>query len=343
MYVRRSINARHLFQNSWPFLLGTAAWSSFILYVNEFLEYHFISIPVAPVTTIGIAVSLYLGFKSTSAYNRWWEARQIWGDIINRSRDWGNSVLNLVPAVEGKSLDAAVQKDLIVRHIAWVNALAFQLRASSRLKTADATRIFGHRRVFDEHHFHQTEESYHRLLPADDTAELERYTNKATQILRRQGEQLKALAEQGVLDSYRHVAMMAMLGAFYDAQGKCERIKNTPFPRQVANFGLMFTWVFIILLPLAFVDMFEAEAKLNNLSGSLTLEYMLVLVPFTVMISWVFFIMEKVSDSTEDPFEGGVTDVPISALCRVIEIDLKEMMDAEDIPEPLKPVDGVLY
>jgi putative membrane protein len=101
--------------------------------------------------------------------------------------------------------------------------------------------------------------------------------------------------------------------------------------------------VFIVLLPLAFVDMFEAEAKLHSLSTRLTLDYVLVMVPFTVLISWVFFVMEKVSDSTEDPFEGGVTDVPISALCRTIEIDLKEMLEAKEIPEPLKPVDGVLY
>jgi putative membrane protein len=217
------------------------------------------------------------------------------------------------------------------------------LRAQSRLKEANITRIFGHRRVFEEDHFHQTAESYRNHLSAGEAADLEKYSNKATQLLRRQGDRLRALAEDGLLDSYRHVAMMAMLGAFYDAQGKCERIKNTPFPRQVANFGLLFTWVFIVLLPLAFVDMFEAEAKLHSLSTRLTLDYVLVMVPFTVLISWVFFVMEKVSDSTEDPFEGGVTDVPISALCRTIEIDLKEMLEAKEIPEPLKPVDGVLY
>ena len=67
--------------------------------------------------------------------------------------------------------------------------------------------------------------------------------------------------------------MMAMLGAMYDAQGKCERIKNTPFPRQVANFGLMFTWVFIVLLPLAFVDSFEADTRFHALSTALSLDY----------------------------------------------------------------------
>jgi putative membrane protein len=161
--------------------------------------------------------------------------------------------------------------------------------------------------------------------------------------LRRQGDRLRALVQEGFLDSYRQVAMMGILAACYDMQGACERIKNTPFPRQIANFGLMFTWVFIFLLPLAFVDIFESETDLHILSTDRSLEYVLVMVPFTVLISWVFYIMEKVSDSTEDPFEGATTDVPISTLCRVIEIDLKQMLGAEDVPEPLAPIDGVNY
>lgn len=342
MYVRRGINASHLFRDSWMFLLGVTAWAIIVLYLNEFLQYHFISIPIAPVTTIGIAVSLYLGFKSTSAYNRWWEARQVWGEIINRSREWGNSVFNLI-IEDGEQLDPTIRSELIERHLAWVNALAYQLRSNSRLKDARVTRIFGHRRVFEDDRHHQAAESYRRYLSVEDASGLEKYANVATHLLRRQGDRLKALAEGGFIDSHRHVALMAMLGALYDAQGKCERIKNTPFPRQVANFGLMFTWVFIFLLPLAFVDIFEGETQVHELSSRISLEYMMIMVPFTVLISWVFFTMEKVSDSTEDPFEGGATDVPISSICRIIEIDLKQMMGAENIPEPLRPVDGVLY
>lgn len=342
MYVRRGVNVRHLFHSSWPFLIAVTLWSALVIYLNEFLNIPAVSIPIAPVTTIGIAVSLYLGFKSTSAYNRWWEARQIWGDIVNRSRDWGNSVFNLIHA-EGKPVDPEIPRELIVRHLAWVNALAYQLRSRSRLRSSTSTQIFDHRRVFSDASYHQDPESYRQHLSAEEIAEVEEKANVATHLLRRQGDRLRQLAEDGFLDSYRHVAMMAMVGAFYDGQGKCERIKNTPFPRQIANFGLMFTWVFILLLPLAFVDIFESETKLHDLPSMMAAEYMLVMVPFTVLISWVFFIMEKVSDSTEDPFEGGVTDVPISAICRTIEIDLRQMMGAEDVPGPMEPTDGVLY
>lgn len=72
-------------------------------------------------------------------------------------------------------------------------------------------------------------------------------------------------------------------------------------------------------------------------------EYMFTLVPFTVLTSWVFYIMEKISDSTEDPFEGGVTDVPISSLCRLIEVDLIEMLGEPEVPKKLEAIDGVLY
>ena len=342
MYVRRGIRARHLVANSWLFVVAMALWSLLVVYLNEFLGYHFLSIPIAPVTTIGVAVALYLGFKSTSAYNRWWEARQIWGEIVNRSRDWGNSVYNMIYAAD-RDVDPAIVKDLIERHIAWVNALAYQLRGRSRLKATHVGHVFGHRRVFDEAEFHRSPDCYRRHLKAEDAAAVGAYANPATQLLRRQGDRLRALVKDGLLDSHRHVALMTLLGAFYTQQGACERIKNTPFPRQVANFGLMFTWVFILLLPLAFVDVFEADTRFHQLSAALSVKYVLVVVPFTVLISWVFFMMEKVSNSTEDPFEGGATDVPISALCRVIEIDLKQMMAAEDVPEPAQPVDGVLY
>ena len=171
MYVRRGISARRLFHGSWPVLLGTAVWSAIVVYLNEFLGLHFISIPIAPVTVIGIAVSLYLGFKSTSAYNRWWEARQLWGGIINRSRDWGSSVFSLIYAT-GRELDPAVRVELIERHLAWVNALAYQLRKTSRFRRVDSGHLFG-RRIAAEAQFHQTPDCYRACLSEEEAAAVE--------------------------------------------------------------------------------------------------------------------------------------------------------------------------
>jgi putative membrane protein len=98
-----------------------------------------------------------------------------------------------------------------------------------------------------------------------------------------------------------------------------------------------------LLLPLAFLDVFETAAAREKLSLILTDKFTFSLVPLAAVISWVFLMMEKVSDSTEDPFEGGVHDVPLSALCRTVEIEFKQIMSEKDIPPPLEPVDDVLY
>lgn len=342
MYVRRRISFRHLFNDSWRHILLVTAWSLIVVYFHEIQGLKMFSIPIIPVTTIGIAVSLYLGFKSTSAYGRWWEARKVWGAIINDSRIWASAVFTLIFAPD-KELDPNVQRELIRRHLAWVNALAHQLRQRSRLKDSHNTRIFDHRLVTEGVEYHHSPECYRRFLSDAEWDEMAALENPAVHILRRQGDRLRELATAGFLDNYRLVQMMTTLDAFYVSQGQCERIKNTPFPRQVANFGQIFTWFFIFLLPLAFVEIFESTTEIHDLSDLMHQEYMFALVPFTVLISWVFYIMEKVSDSTEDPFEGGVTDVPISSLCRLIEVDLKQMLGEREVPKKLDAVDGVLY
>ncbi len=346
MYVQRQISFRHLFNDSWRLVLLTAIWAMIVVYCHEILGLVIFSVPVVPVSTVGIAVSFYLGFKSTSAYGRWWEARKIWGAIVNDSRIWGNEVFALIFAHDekvDKQLDPKVRAELIHRHLAWINAMAHQLRQRSRLKDSQVTRIFDHRLVVEGVEYHHLPESYQRFLSESEREEMAAKENPATHILRRQGDRLRELAQAGFLDDNRLVQMVSTLNAFYTYQGQCERIKNTPFPRQVANFGQIFTWLFIFLLPLAFVEIFGTAAENHDLESLLQSQYMITLVPFTVLVSWVFFIMEKVSDNTEDPFEGGVTDVPISSLCRVIEVDLKQMLDDPDIPQRQAAVDGVIY
>ncbi len=342
MYVRRALPVRDILFDSWRVVLFAAAWSSLVVYLYEIQGMHFLAVPVLPVTTIGIAVSLYLGFKSSSSYNRWWEARAIWGEIVNNSRTWANYAHNLVYDAEFEN-NNGVARDLIERHVAWVNALAHQLRKTSRLKVSHNLHVFDYRRPFTDPGFHPNPESYLKHLRPEERSYIAAHGNPATHILRLQGEKLRELAKQGLLSDYRLVEMMAHIGRFYDCQGKCERIKNTPFPRQIAHFGTIFAWLFIVLLPFAFVDAFNAEFARSHIMSITEKEYVFALVPFATIISWIFFIIEKVSDSSEDPFEGGATDVPISTLSRTIEIDMKQFLDEKETPEPLKVLKGIAY
>lgn len=94
---------------------------------------------------------------------------------------------------------------------------------------------------------------------------------------------------------------------------------------------------------MALVEQLISLAESHQLTGWLYVQYVSELVPFVMLIAWVFFVMEKISDSTEDPFEGAATDVPISTLARMIEIDLKQMHGFEEIPEPVSDIDSVRY
>ena len=124
MYVRRGIRIKHMLNDSWSFFVLVAAWSTVIVSLHEIWGFTWLVMPVLPVTLIGIAVSLYLGFKSVSAYNRWWEARKAWGSIVTNSRIWTMQVQSQIYA-ESRDIPAEVAKELIYRHLAWINAVAY--------------------------------------------------------------------------------------------------------------------------------------------------------------------------------------------------------------------------
>jgi putative membrane protein len=147
-----------------------------------------------------------------------------------------------------------------------------------------------------------------------------------------QSKQLKELKQSGLIDPLNHVAMEGLLINFYEQQGKSERIKNFPYPRQFASINLFFVRLFVFMVPFGMLKEFE---KLGDHMVWLT-------VPFSVLVSWVFSSMEKVGESTENPFEGGANDVPITSMSRTIEIDLREMLDETDLPPAIQPINNIL-
>jgi putative membrane protein len=119
--------------------------------------------------------------------------------------------------------------------------------------------------------------------------------------------------------------MSGVIRNLHDHQGKSERIKNFPFPRQYASLNFYYVWLFIILLPFGMIGEFE---KLGE-------NYVWMSIPFCTIISWVFYTMEMIGDCSENPFEGSFNDVPITTICRTIETDLFEM-----IQEPIGPANA---
>ena len=176
---------------------------------------------------------------------------------------------------------------------------------------------------------------------AQNTCQQKKRVNPATHLVKNQAMDICMLKEKEILDGFQEDQMQSVLEEFYNLQGKCERIKNTPFPRQYGYFSKVFTWIFVLLLPFGLLDVFENDA-MNNPEGMLEW-YVFLMIPFSVLISWIFATMESVGDNSEDPFEGRLNDVPMTALCRTIEIDLRDMLDEEELPEPVAPKDNILY
>lgn len=293
----------------------------------QVFEFKWLAIPWVPIALIGTAAAFIVGFKNTQTYNRLWEARQIWGAIVNSSRSWGIMVKDFVGA--GKT----VHEQLIYRHCAWLTALRFQLREPRSWENSDKSYNREYRRLFivpeqstslaDELKNYLDEGEYQYVLTKK---------NRATQLIALQSKQLAELRAAGLIEPFEHVEMEKRLADLYDQQGKCERIKNFPYPRQFASINLFFIRLFVIMLPFGMLNEFQ---KLGEHLVWLT-------VPFSLIVSWVFTSMEKVGEATENPFEGGANDVPISALSRTIEIDLRDMLDEKDLPAPLVAVNNIL-
>ncbi|WP_306354169.1 bestrophin family protein [Flavobacterium sp. '19STA2R22 D10 B1'] len=299
----------------------------------QFLGWKWLAIPWVPVALIGTAAAFIAGFKNTQTYNRMWEARQIWGAIINSSRTWGIMVKDFVRNSKSEE-EKQIHKELIYRHIAWLTALRFQMRESrnwENIKTKSRNFEYTNHYTIPEWK-NKLEDDLQPYLSEKERQYILGKKNRATQIIALQSKQLKELNESGELETLRYVEMENILKELYDHQGKSERIKNFPYPRQFASINLFFIRLLIILLPFGLLNEF---GKISGLGVWLT-------IPFSIMVGWVFISLEQVGESTENPFEGGANDIPITSISRTIEIDLREMLDETDIPPALEAEYNIL-
>ena len=293
----------------------------------QFLNWKFIAIPWVPIALIGTAAAFIVGFKNTQTYNRLWEARQIYGGIVNTSRTFAMMTKNFI------NTDKKIHLEIINRHCGWLTALRFQLRESRTWENMNKSHNFEYAQFYkiDEKET-KLEDELKNYLSSEELDYILSKKNRATQIISLQSKMLKQLADEGKLENFRYIELSKRLADLYDHQGKCERIKNFPYPRQFASINLFFIWLFVFMLPFGMLNEFQ---KLGD-------QFVWLTIPFTIVVGWVFTSMEKVGESTENPFEGNANDVPITAMSRTIEIDLKDMLDEDDLPKPLTPINNIL-
>ncbi|UII81811.1 bestrophin family protein [Flagellimonas sp. CMM7] len=333
MYIKRNISWGIILRYAWKNLIFFTLYAGIIFFLYDSLNWKHIDIPFQPLSVIGIAVAFYIGFKNSQSYDRFWEGRKIWGGIVNYSRTWANNVLSFVEN------DREAQIALIYRHIAWINALRIQLRQPTSFSIRENRAV---ERLFDRHgERNPVCSGMDMFLSPEEVDGIENRKNVATHLIKKQGLHLKRLLKEGKITEFDKQVFHNNLEEMYNLQGKCERIKNTPFPRQYAYFSTLFTWIFVLLLPFGLLNVFETQ--LQELEVGHNWWYIVLMIFFSVLISWMFTTMEKIGSNSEDPFEGRINDVPMTALCRTIEIDLRDMLDEQNLPEKIKPQHNILY
>lgn len=290
MLLNKPIPASYIIKKVKYDLIYVVVLSIIVLFVtNQYAEV----LPEMPLTIpafIGTAISILLSFKISQSYERWWEARKIWGSIVNDSR---SLVLQLITFVADGN--EAVIKKIAFRQIAWCYALGQALRNLNPL------------------------ENIEQFISSDQRDELMHHTNKPLALLFLHSKDLKALKDKNQLDIFSQVQLDNTLVRLCEAQGKAERIKSTVFPVTYRFFLRGIIYLFVITLSISLKDI-----------------AVLFEMPLLLLISMAFFLLEKSATHMQDPFENKPTDTAVSAIARNIEINIKQLLQESEVPQPLK-------
>ncbi|MCI4669624.1 MAG: hypothetical protein MRZ79_15930 [Bacteroidia bacterium] len=311
--------------------------------VFQFFNLTWLKIPWTPLALIGTAVAFVVGFQNNSAYGRIWEARKIWGGVVNTSRTFGMFVQDMVTnehagvKLSKEELFHEV-KTLTYRHIAWMTALRHAMRAPKPWETVTQERS---NRDWESimrppERESDVETDMKPYLNEEDMKYVMSKNNKQTALLYLQSHHLRRLKEHGLIWEFSFLQLEGVLEELFTLQGKSERIKNFPYPRHFATLNHYFMWIFVLVLPFAMVPQFmEIGKDIQELFPVLGPWFVWLTVPFYVIVAWIFHTMERIGRTGENPFEGSANDVPISTIARGIEIDLRQNLGEtkEEIPE----------
>lgn len=304
MIVPRGPDIRRLIAYVGAPLLLLVAYDLAIVLAYKVLHWQWVALPHIPLALFGSAIGIILSFRNNSSYGRWWEARTIWGAIVNNTRSFGRQVVTNVRWQRPDEEEAvrAMQKDLIYHQIAFTQALRQQLRGLPPL------------------------DELHGLLSEETLLELAKEKNIPFAIQVREGHMLRECLERDWIDSLQWSALDATLNDFADAQGASERIKNTPMPKQYTFYPRLFTQIYCLLLPLALVQNMGWFTPLGS-----------------TLVGFIFLALDKIGRDLESPFDNTIYDIPLSSMSRGIEINLRQVLGERHLPEPIQPVAGVLW
>ena len=311
MIVKRNFNPLKVWAYIQRPMLFIIIWALTVWAVQEYVLDQSMALNFTPIGILGSALAIFIGFRNNSAYGRWWEARQLWGGIVNSSRVLARLIITFTDSHAhqdnyDRERSEAFKKSMVLKVIAWVHALRLQLRSQT---------------AWEEIEGYLSEDEFQQVVQS---------TNQAYSLQVLMCKQIYQAMGNGTLGGFDSFQMEGQLLALTNYQGGAERIKNTPLPRQYDFFTRLFVMFFALLLPFGLLGLF-------------TELYSWLVIPLTVLVAAVFVIMERTGAVNENPFENQITDVPLTAICNTIERDLLDALGGQAIPEKMTPENGYLY
>ncbi|OWQ84423.1 bestrophin [Roseateles aquatilis] len=290
-------------QIKWTLAANVALALLVTLSHGRLFEYK-LQVSALPFSLIGLPLAIFLGFRNNACYDRYWEARKLWGDILLRGRSLARQVLTLIDAPTDATAEAALdeRRRMVRRMAAFAHALKHQLRGTPDVDGQVA-----------------------RWLDRGEGDALASVSNKPAGLMLRMAQDLASCRRQGRVDSMLAASIDATLSGLTAAAASCERIKNSPLPFPYTLLLHRTAHLYCFLLPFGLVDSM----------GALT--------PVVVaIVAYTFFGLDAVGDEIEEPFGLRANDLPLDAICRTLEIDLLQSLGETDVPPPLEPVDCCL-
>jgi ion channel-forming bestrophin family protein len=268
------------------------------------MRWEWIAMPHIPLSLFGSAIGIIVAFRNQSAYARWWEARTLWGALVNNSRSWARQVTTvMMPLSDAEVPDLKdMERRLVYHQIAYIHSLRQHLRGLD------------------------PRERLSPLLDEQELKELWDAKNVPLAIQQQMGSLLRECQTRKWIDRVHWLALDTSLDDLMDAQGGAERIKNTPMPKQYDYFPQLFVQIYCMLLPLALVTSMGWLTPLGS-----------------TLVGFIFLALDKIGRDLEDPFENTIYDVPLTSITTTIEVNLRQMLGETELPQPVAPVNGVLW
>jgi ion channel-forming bestrophin family protein len=274
----------------------------------------FPSFTLAPLALFGVALSLFLGFRNNASYDRWWEARKHWGQLVVDARSLSRQLTSYLAIADSTNANSTKQdnnatrvnndsqdnREIIQRMIKLIIAFTHALR----------------------HHLRQTDPwpDISRYLPNSELTRIQQSKNIPDAILRLLGDNLAQCRQQGLLSDILITCLDERITSMALVQAACERIKNTPLPFAYMLLVHRTAYLYCFILPFGIV---ASQGLFTPV--------------FSAIVAYTFFGLDALSEELEEPFGMAANDLALSAMSRSIEINLLEILGETELPEPLLP------